>query len=145
MMERRWVLVLAVLCGTLGCGPTVQDLYMAKDSGGKVKTTSFRQHEEVHVHGIVHGGDRGSIMNVRIEGMAFEVDYYPWPNRDVVGKAEFDIQLIQVFPGEVGPDGLPGEPQESPNGPWKLGKFVAEVTLDGEELGLLPFEVIPSY
>src|SRR5690242_3491855 len=97
MMDGRSVLLaVGALCGCVACGPTVQDIYMAKDSGGQQKTTEFHLDDEIHMHAILIGGNRGSILHVKVDGMAFEGDIYPWPNRDRAGKALVDVKFFIV-------------------------------------------------
>jgi hypothetical protein len=162
MMDGRSVLLVAVgaLCGSVACGPVAQDVYMAKDSGGQQKTTVFHLEDEIHVHAILIGGDRGSILHVKVDGMPFEGDLYPWPNRDRLGKASVDIKFF-LLPADatgaasgggvsVGAAGA-GDGSEEPavsdprvyHGLWPFGKFKTHVKLDDEEIAVLPFAIVP--
>lgn len=130
-MNRRslWAGLLAMGTGlaTMGCGPSLTDLYMAEDQSGKIKTTTFDDVEtEIYVIIRLNGGNEDTVLSLTLDGpdgiVLEEEEIFPHPNSDSSGAVDVSIQLIQID----------AEGMVLKDGPWPTGEYKVDVDLDGE-------------
>ncbi|RYZ05480.1 MAG: hypothetical protein EOO73_19715 [Myxococcales bacterium] len=136
-MKRIWLtamLLLATGCDTSG----FRDAYMALDSSGdRERERFFTDTEAIFCVGKLASGVNDVTVNAALrathlydphDGQAIEVDYLLGVSEEAPGKGE-DITVS--FELE----------REAPEAPYTAGRFVCELSLDGELKEKIPFEV----
>jgi hypothetical protein len=122
------------LLTTMACGPVVNEAYMAKDDSGKLKATKFdTRFDEIHCWVLANGGDTDTILYFDAEGpdgLRFQDEIYPWPNRDELGETVVTMQLVMYDADNV----------EYATG-FPVGDYRMVLQMDGEQVADLRFEV----
>lgn len=130
---KQGALCLAVL-STVACGPVVNESYMAKDSGGELKATKFdTRFDQIHCYVVTNGGDTDTVLEFDAEGpdgIRFNDEIYPWPNREALGEAIVSMQLVMY-----------DENNEAYETGFPVGDYRMLLRMAGERVGDLRFSV----
>jgi len=127
----------ALLLGSASCGVSLDDAYMAKDQGGANKATEFHSlGDEIHCIMRVSGGDEDTRMTLALHAPSklelSQNELYPWPNSQVKGPVDLEIQLFQ----------LDAKGAHVTMGPWPVGAYRMDIAIDGEGKEALDFSVV---
>lgn len=130
---QRGALCLA-MSSMVACGPVLNEAYMSKSDDGSRKATRFdSRFDEIHCYVVTNGGDTDTILYFDAEGpdgLRFEEEVYPWPNREALGEAVVTTQLL-LF-DQDGMQYTTGFP---------VGDYRMVLTMDGEQVSDLRFNV----
>ncbi|HHH30730.1 MAG TPA: hypothetical protein ENK57_20635 [Polyangiaceae bacterium] len=123
----------------VGCGPTFNYVYMAKDSRGDEKTTKFFSlGDEIHCVMEMVGGNEDTTISLDLSGSGDlqlpENEFFPRPQGEQ-GPVFWDIQLFLTDP-------VTGDKYEE--GPWPPGSYNMDVYIDDSLEESLPFEVVSN-
>jgi hypothetical protein len=121
-----------------GCGASIDEAYMAKDSSGDIKATTFHVLGD-QIHCIIKfiGGDEDSRVAFSLKGPGdiklTDDEIYPRPSSDKQGPIKLDMQLFT----------LDADGGRDEDGPWTEGDYEMEISLDGELDQTLEFKITP--
>jgi len=132
------VLLLGLASLVAGCGAAIDEAYMAKDSSGTIKATTFHV-EGDQIHCIVKfvRGDEDSRLTFSLKGpgdiQVSDDEIYPRPSSDVQGPIDVDLQLFI----------LDANGKRDNDGPWLEGDYSMEISLDDVLEETLDFKISP--